>query len=183
MNVALYQLQPEDWHRLWLMYLSFEPKAAYQGLPPATPLLIRDWLQTLQRENASQFVLEGNDWIIGHSMLCAGPKPKEAEVAIFIHQRYRGRGLGRTLLLCTLNYGCKQLGLTRVWLSVQGANPHARHLFASVGFRPVGTEDPFALELIMERPLHCEQCRGEACAIFNETLPRIIHGQRQKKGH
>jgi RimJ/RimL family protein N-acetyltransferase len=174
MEVALYKLPPDDWQRVWVMYLSFEPKAQFQGLPPAQPDQLREWLHELQRTAADQFVVAVGERMVGHSMLCHGPRRGEAELAIFLHQKFRGRGLGRQLLLCTLNYGCKQLGLARVWLSVQGANPHALHLFESVGFRPVGDANPLALELEMERPLHCEKCKGDACAIFSEPPPQTV---------
>jgi RimJ/RimL family protein N-acetyltransferase len=177
MEIAFYRLAPEDLDRLWLMYIGFEPKAAFQGLPPATPLLIRNWLEKLQQQNAKQFVMETSDRFLGHSMLCPGPRPGEAEIAIFIHQQYRGRGLGRTLLLCTLNYGCKQLGLSRVWLSVQSANPRALHLFETVGFVPVPDGEP-ALELTLERPLHCERCQNEQCAIYRCRLPKTVRLRR-----
>lgn len=173
-EVALYKLPPEDWQRVWVMYSGFEPKAQFQGLPPATPTQLQEWLSGLQQAKADQFVLAVGERVVGHSILCHGPRRGEAELAIFLHQKFRGRGLGRHLLLCTLNYGCKQLGLTRVWLSVQGANPHARHLFETAGFRPVGQDDPFALELELERPLHSEKCKGEACAIFREPPPQIL---------
>ena len=179
-DVALYKLQAEDWRRVWVMYLSFEPKSQFQGLPPTAPEQILLWLQSLQRSGAAQFALAVGERIIGHSMLCPGPLRGEAELAIFLHQKFRGRGLGRRLLLCTLNYGCKQLELSRVWLSVQGANPRAVRLFESVGFRPVGKPSPFAMELEMERPLHCEKCKNEACAIFRERLPQKVHLARDR---
>jgi RimJ/RimL family protein N-acetyltransferase len=179
-DVALYRLEPEDLQRLWLMYIGFEPKAAFQGLPPAAPLQIREWLEKLQRIKAHQFVIEVDNRIVGHSMLCPGPRPGAAELAIFLHQKFRGLGLGRTLLLCTLNYGCKQLELARVWLSVQGCNARAQRLFDSVGFERIGGGDPASWELTMERPLHCEKCQKEECAIYRQRLPKTVRVRRDR---
>ena len=174
-EVALYKLQPEDWQRVWVMYLGFEPKGQFQGLPPASPEQLCLWLQSLQRRGTDQFVLAVGERIVGHSMLCRGQRRDEAELAVFLHQKFRGCGLGRQLLLCTLNYGCKQLALSRVWLSVQGSNPRALRLFESVGFQSVNKPDPLVWELEMELPLHCKKCKEKACAIFSETLPRLVH--------
>ena len=173
-ELALYKLPPDDWQRVWVMYLSFEPKGQFQGLPPASPEQLAIWLQSLKRKGIDQFALAVGERIVGHSMLCRGPHDGEAELGIFLHQKFRGQGLGRRLLMCTLNYGCKQLGLSRVWLSVQGANPRALHLFESVGFRVAGQGDQLSMEMEMERALHCEKCKGQACALYNETLPRTI---------
>jgi RimJ/RimL family protein N-acetyltransferase len=183
MDVFLRRMQPEDLNQTWLMYLSFEPKGHFQGLPPVTPEQTREWLQTLVRKGATQFVLEVGERVIGHSVLCPGPQAGEAELAIFLHQDYRGRGLGKRLLLATLHYGCKQLELSRVWLSVQTGNTAALECFKSVGFVPVAPVSPLTWELDLQRPSHCEHCRGDQCPAFRETLPRILvvpHQRRHK---
>jgi len=83
------------------------------------------------------------------------------------------RGVGRQLLLGTLNYGCKQLHLSRVWLTTLGSNPVAAHLFSSVGFRLRHGDEP-AWELDMERPSGCARCKGKRCAVFNTALPLTV---------
>ncbi|MCG3146941.1 MAG: hypothetical protein PCFJNLEI_00376 [Verrucomicrobiae bacterium] len=183
MDVFLRRMQPDDINQTWLMYLSFEPKGEFQGLPPVTPELTREWLRKLVLDNATQFVLEIGERVIGHSMLCPGATLGEAELGIFIHQGYRGRGLGKRLLLGTLHYGCKQLALSRVWLSVQTGNTAALECFKSAGFCPVEPAGPLTWELDMQRPSHCEHCRGDECPAFRETLPRLLviaHHPRHK---
>lgn len=156
------------------MYLAFEPKGAFQGLPPVAEPRLDEWLHELVNDGVENFVCDNGERIIGHTMLCRGPGKHEAELAIFIHQDWRGFGAGRALLLGTLNYGCKQLELGRVQLSVQGANVLALRLLESVGFRPVMGSKSFAWELSMERPSNCEKCKGELCDAFNVTLPVTI---------
>jgi len=163
------------------MYAAFEPKGEFQGLPPRTPEMITRWLSTLTEMGDEQFVIEVGKRIVGHSMLCLGQDKTEAELAIFVHQDFRGLGLGRKLLLGTLNYGCKQRELDRVWLSVQGCNPRALHLFESVGFNMFGGRSPLQWELEMERPSHCAQCKGKSCVVFGETLPRTVTFRRRKR--
>ena len=179
-EVTLHKLPAEEWRRVWVMYLSFEPKSQFQGLPPASPEQLCLWLQSLQHASTEQFALSVGERVVGHSMLCRGSRRGEAELAIFLHQKFRGCGLGRRLLLCTLNYGCKQLQLSRVWLNAQGSNPSALRLFESVGFHPRAGNDPFAMELEMERALSCDKCKGEACAIFRETLPATLDLRRDR---
>lgn len=170
-EVSLHKLPAEEWRRVWLMYLDFEPKGQFQGLPPTTPEGVRAWLQALADQHAEQFVITVGERVAGHSVLCRNERGDEAELAIFLHQKYRGHGLGRQLLLCTLHYACKTLGFSRVWLDVQGSNPRAQHLFAAVGFRPVPGAHPLAMELQLERSMHCEHCRGKACTVFTHSLP------------
>jgi RimJ/RimL family protein N-acetyltransferase len=171
----------DDYRRLVTMYAAFQPKGEYEGLPPRTESQIRAWLTQLRQQGFEQFVVEMNNRIVGHAVLCPSQRRTEAELAIFFHQDYRGLGLGRKLLLGVLNFGCKQLGLERVWLFVTGSNPVALHLFEAVGFRPGRGGDPLMWEIEMERPSHCAKCKGERCIIFGETLPATMTVRATKR--
>ncbi len=174
MDATLRRFVAPDFDRLVKMYAEFEPKGAFQGLPPQTLAQIKGWLRALAEAGDAQFVIEVSDRIVGHSMLCLSKDKTDAEFAIFLHQNYRGLGLGKKLTLGTLNFGCKQLELDRVWLSVQGSNPVALRLFEDVGFRDVEQGDPLRWELEMERPSHCAECKEDKCIIFGKSLPQTI---------
>ena len=163
------------------MYVEFEPKGEYQGLPPRSESQIRRWLTQLREQSFDQFVAAVGERIVGHAMLCPSQRRTEAELAIFLHQDYRGLGLGRRLLLGVLNFGCKKLVLDRVWLFVTGSNPVALHLFEDVGFRPGRGGDPLAWEIEMERPSHCAECNGEKCVVFGRALPDTVTVRRPKR--
>jgi len=164
----------QDCKHLVGMYEEFEPKAEFQGLPPRSTSQIKKWLTQLGELGFFQFVVEVDGRIVGHSMLCPSQRKTEAELAIFLHQEYRGLGFGKKLLLGTLNFGCKTLELHRVWLFVMGSNPIALRLFESVGFRPGRDGDPLAWEIEMERPSHCAKCKGDKCVAFGESFPMTV---------
>lgn len=174
MRAVLRAFEELDSERLFVMYGQFEPKGEFQGLPPRTGPQIKKWLTQLRERGFYQFVIEVGDRIVGHAALCPSQRKTEAELAMFLHQDYCGYGLGRKLLLGTLNFGCKNVELTRVWLFVMGSNPVALHLFEEVGFRPGPDGDPLAWEIEMERPSHCAKCKGEKCAVFGEAFPMIV---------
>jgi RimJ/RimL family protein N-acetyltransferase len=174
---ALRAFDESDSKKLFEMYCQFEPKGEFQGLPPRTEPQIREWLSQLREHGFHQFVVEVGDRIGGHAALCPSQRETEAELAIFVHQNYRGYGLGKKLLLGTLNFGCKKLGLARVWLFVTGSNSVALNLFEDVGFRPGHGVDPLAWEMEMERPSHCAKCKGEKCVVFGEAFPMVVNAQ------
>jgi RimJ/RimL family protein N-acetyltransferase len=174
-KATLRKMKPADHEGVVAMYGAFEPKGEFQGLPPRNRELTMRWLQRLRESGSIEFVIEVNRRIVGHSMLCLEEDKIRAELAIFLHQDYRGRGLGKRLLLGTLNYGCQILKLSRVWLSVQGSNPYALYLFEKVGFRSHGETEPSQWELEMERPSHCEHCREQQCILFGQSLPVTIN--------
>jgi RimJ/RimL family protein N-acetyltransferase len=174
MRANLRAFHESDAERLFDMYRHFEPKGEFQGLPPRTALQIKKWLTQLCERGFYQFVIEVGDRIVGHAALCPSHRKTEAEVAVFLQQDYRGHGLGKKLLLGTLNFGCKKLELARVWIFVMGSNLVALHLFESVGFRPGRDGDPLKWEIEMERPSHCAKCKGDKCAVFGETFPMTV---------
>jgi RimJ/RimL family protein N-acetyltransferase len=174
MRAILRAFNEADAERLFVMYCQFEPEGQFQGLPPRTAAQIKKWLAQIYERGFYQFVIEVGDHIVGHAALCPSQRKTEAELAIFLHQDYRGHGLGRKLLLGVLNFGCKKLELARVWLFVTGSNAVALHLFESVGFRPGRNGDPLAWEIEMERPSHCTKCKGNKCATFGAAFPIIV---------
>jgi RimJ/RimL family protein N-acetyltransferase len=174
MRAVLRAFEELDTERLFEMYCQFEPKGEFQGLPPLTVPQIKKWLNQLCERGFNQFVIAVGDRIVGHAALCPSQRKTEAELAMFLHQDYRGYGLGKKLLLGTLNFGCKNLELQHVWLFVMGSNPTALRLFESAGFRPGRDGDPLAWEIELERPSHCAECKGQKCAVFGEAFPMIV---------
>ncbi len=170
LEVHYREYTPADHEGLLAMYANFEPKGAFQGLPPHKETLIRRWLDGLRESGSIFFVMAEGDRIIGHAMLCPSLK-NTAELAIFVHQDFRGIGLGEHLLLGALNYACRRLALSKVWLSVQGSNVSALKLFQRNGFQPASTGDPLCWELMLQRPLNCQPCLGGRCAILGESFP------------
>jgi RimJ/RimL family protein N-acetyltransferase len=173
-EALLRKMADQDYKHLVTMYEEFEPKGEFQGLPPRSTSQIKKWLTQLGELGFFQFVVEVGGRIVGHSMLCPSQRKTEAELAIFLHPDYRGQGFGKKLLLGTLNFGCKNLELHRVWLFVMGSNPTALRLFESVGFRPGRDGDPLAWEIEMERPSHCAKCKGDKCVAFGERFPMAV---------
>jgi RimJ/RimL family protein N-acetyltransferase len=121
-----------DHHALYRMYLSFEPKRVAQGLPPAHPDQIRRWLDRILAEGY-HLVVEVGGALVGHGMLLPY-RPGSAELANFLHQSVRERGIGTALNAALLELG-RQQGLRSVWLSVEPVNRRAIRSYEKVGFR------------------------------------------------
>jgi RimJ/RimL family protein N-acetyltransferase len=172
--VTIREYVATDHESLVGMYQAFEPKCAFLGLPPHSEPLIRKWLDELRASGAIFFVIEAGSRIVGHAMLCPSYRGS-SELAIFVHQDYRGQGLGGKLLLGVLHFACKTLQLKRVWVDVQSANVGAISLFKWAGFRSTGQSENLRWELELERPLSCNPCLLDHCAIFGAGLPVRIH--------
>ncbi len=111
------------------MYRSFEPKAAAFILPPRD--IPQRWLDSLR--GYPNFIAVAQGRVVAHAVLC--PEGSSAEVAIFVHQDFRGRGLGRRLLGELINDALR-LGLRRLWAVIEPANVPMARLARSLGFAP-----------------------------------------------
>lgn len=129
-----------DQARLRSMYESFEPRPASLGLPPR--VRIDEWLDRLAP--SPNFLAFSCDQLVGHAVLC--PDGDTAEVAVFVHQDYRNRGIGH-LLLETLVEQARQAGMHRVWGMTELDNIPMLRLAKSLGFTQEKDPCMFAMEL------------------------------------
>lgn len=141
-SIRLYS--PADRPALEAMYADFEPKRAAQGLPPEGEEARRRWLdRTLARGHHQ--LAEAAGRIIGHVMLIpvngkgAGVQGGDevagvVELANFVHQSVRNRGIGTALNIAAVQ-AARASGHCRVWLSVEPSNRAAIRSYERAGFR------------------------------------------------
>jgi RimJ/RimL family protein N-acetyltransferase len=115
------------------MYRTFEPLGGAQGLPPRVEEARQTWIdRALQQEvNVGAFSTGGD--LAGHSFL-ASSDAGEAELAIFVHQRTRQRGIGTDLLRAVLQTA-EQRGLRRIHAVTTSDNIPKLRLLKRCGFR------------------------------------------------
>jgi GNAT superfamily N-acetyltransferase len=120
------------------MYLIFDPKGLALGLPPR-----KDpdrWLESLSQY--PNFVVKVNGRVIGHGVLCI--EDDAGETAVFVHQDWRGHGIGKLLLMELIAEGRRQ-NLRRVWGMATPDNFVMLRLADSLGF--VSGSDPGVFHL------------------------------------
>jgi RimJ/RimL family protein N-acetyltransferase len=114
------------------MYLTFEPKRVAQGLPPADATQIGRWLDSVLAIG-HHLVVETGSVIMGHGMLLPYV-PGAAELANFLHQSMRDRGIGTALNRALIDLG-REHELKRIWLCVEPSNRRAIRSYEKAGFR------------------------------------------------
>lgn len=139
-SIQIRRASSADRDALVAMYLSFEPKGAALGLPPRKDP--QRWLDDLAVYPNLVVYAEGR--VAGHAVLC--PEDGSGEVAVFVHQDYRRRGLGR-MLLTELIDEARRLGLERVWGMAEFDNFAMLGLARSLGFHPGKNPCEFYLDL------------------------------------
>lgn len=147
--------EPGDRPELEKMYQDFEPKRRAQGLPPAGTDQVARWLDRILA-GGIHLIVEVDGELRGHIMLIP-LSDGVMELANFLHQSVRGRGIGTALNLIIVEEA-RAHGVRRVWLSVEPSNRAALRSYRSAGFQLLpGSE--WAQEVEMELVL--EQLPGE----------------------
>jgi len=143
------------------MYEDFEPKRRAQGLPPEGADQLRRWLDRVLAQGVHLVVtVEGR--IQGHVMLI--PLDSEVvELANFLHQSIRGRGIG-TIMNRLIVEEARAQGYRRVWLSVEPSNRAALRSYRSAGFQLLpgsmwAQEVEMALDLTPETTVSDDETR------------------------
>jgi RimJ/RimL family protein N-acetyltransferase len=123
---------PSDRDLLAAMYDGFEPLGVAFGLPPFSEEARRNWIAGALTNEVNVVAL-ADGAVVGHCFLAAD-QSRAAEIAIFVRQEYRRRGIGRALVQSALEHGTRA-GLRRVWSMTSPDNRPALRLQECCGFR------------------------------------------------
>jgi GNAT superfamily N-acetyltransferase len=128
-QVSVSTAKPEDLPLLEQMYDTFSPLGATMGLPPSDPERRKDWLKTLL--GGINLIAMCEDQPAGHLALMLGGR--SAEMAIFVHQAFRRRGVATALANEAVRV-CRQKGLHALWVLISSDNNAARRGLLNYGF-------------------------------------------------
>ena len=138
----------EGLEKLVAFYDLFDPKGEYQGIPPVKKRARTSWVKGLVSQWQNFLILK-EDKVVGHVAVTMEEGPVH-ELIIFLHQDYRGQGVGSEALL-RIQDMLKQKISKRLWLSVQNTNRVAIRCFQKVGFEflspPLEPEREMVLDL------------------------------------
>lgn len=127
---------PEERENLIRMYENFSPEKRCCGLPPTRKDLIEEWIDEISKKGC-MFIAKHGERVIGH--IATVPKESKAEFAVFVHQDYEGKRIGRELIRFA-EQALKGLGVKRLEAITERQNTHAIQLYRDLGFKISGTD-------------------------------------------
>jgi len=130
------------------MYVHFDSSDRAQGIPPSTEERIRSWLDTILGDEMVNVLAWHEDRVVGHATLVPDQRGAH-ELAIFVQNEYQEAGIGTRLMRTLLWHGA-EVGVGRVWLTVERWNTAAINLYEKIGFV---ASDPEGFELEMSARL------------------------------
>jgi GNAT superfamily N-acetyltransferase len=134
------------------MYESFSPRGAAKGLPPVWDHALSSWLNTVTDRYINLIALpqDASQSVAGHLMMAA-TKEEEAELALFVHQDFRRKGLGARMLRESIQRA-EKAGYRRLWAAVDIERPFVIAMLQRAGFRLLSPADEpdFEMELLID---------------------------------
>lgn len=167
-NIRIRAIGPPRRDLLVSMYDRFDPLGGALGLPPRSAEGRQQWIEGAlsQMVNVAAFSVDGQ--VVGHCFLAAD-KPLSAEVAVFVHQEFRRRGIGSALLKKGLELG-GAAGLARAWALTACENRAALRLLTGCGFRLKRQDvDVAELDIDLAQP-GCASNHGTPARIGADTV-------------
>ena len=132
-DISIRTVGPPQRGFLTEMYERFEPLGAALGLPPPSEEARRDWVEAAMSHRINLAAFAPSGAAVGHCFL-VDSTDGSAELAIFVHQEFRRRGIATALVKAALARGYVA-GLRRVWSLTGSENTSALRLQERFGFR------------------------------------------------
>ncbi len=158
---------PDDHDRILKMHRDYEPKESYQGLPPANPDKLVEWVRSMTENGFNLVGLSFDGEVVCHGCILAIDQGR-SEFVLAVSPPFQSAGIG-THLTRLVKKASQQLGFERIWLCVETSNHKARHIYTKLGFlslyEELGGESEMCVELLID-----PRMRAQVAAIMTEQV-------------
>jgi RimJ/RimL family protein N-acetyltransferase len=123
--------------QLLAMYLAYQPRNSFQGLPPIRDDVCARWVDDMVRTGLHVVARSAEETVIGHGAIFPINKRK-CEMLVAVFPTFHNLGIGTELVRTCIDMAA-EFGLERIWLPVDATNLRARHVYEKCGFEYVST--------------------------------------------
>jgi GNAT superfamily N-acetyltransferase len=138
--------------RLIDMYLAFQPRNCFQGLPPIKDAVCVRWVEDMLRTGINIIASCDQRGIVGHSALFP-INPQKCEMLVVVCPGYQNVGIGTELVQGCIDLA-DELGFARIWLPVDATNVRARHVYRKCGFEYVSNQQSREMDMACDVRQH-----------------------------
>ena len=172
-------LLPEDLHlRLLAMYLDYQPRNCFQGLPPIRDEICAKWVENMIHDGVNIVALSGIREVVGHVAVFP-VNERKCELLVVVAPAFQNQGVGTELVRAAADVA-DDLNFSQVWLPVDTTNSRARHVYEKCGFQY--TSSRLARELDMALDL-AQKPVVPSCAAPQPPPPHAMIASLGLAGH
>jgi CBS domain-containing protein/GNAT superfamily N-acetyltransferase len=125
-------LDDKRYQRLIEMYLAYQPRNSFQGLPPIKDEACVKWVQHLIGHGINLVALSFGEGVVGHTVLF----PIDnliCEMLVVVTPPLQNTGIGTELVRCVVQLA-HEIGFEKIHLTVEATNVRARRVYKKCGF-------------------------------------------------
>ncbi len=135
--VRLDLLGTDEDARLKAMYLAYQPRNSFQGLPPIRDEICVRWVEDMLATGIHIVARSGDPEILGHCALFPMSEQR-SEILVVVTPEHQNIGIGTQLTRSVVHLG-RELGFEKLLLTVAATNLRARHVYKKCGFEYTST--------------------------------------------
>jgi diamine N-acetyltransferase len=138
---------PELLDNLTQMYLTYQPRGTFSGLPPVSDPACIKWVKEITETSVGLMAMSFEHKVIGHATLFP-IRDGTCELLIVVEPQKQHNGIGTQLLHSLIQMGY-EVGFSQIWLSVEKNNFVAIHLYNRCGFERSAFTDSTQVEMTL----------------------------------
>jgi len=150
--ILIKMLDEKRQRQLMAMYLAYQPRNSFSGLPPIADEACVRWVEGMIATGIDLVALSFDAGVVGHAALF--PIDEETcEMLVVVSPAEQEAGIGSELTRCLIQLAC-ELGFEAIRLSVEAGNHIARHVYEKCGFEYLPRGLPGELEMCLNVRRH-----------------------------
>jgi ribosomal protein S18 acetylase RimI-like enzyme len=130
------------------MYLAYQPKDSFDGLPPIKDAACVEWVQGMIRTGINLVAVSSAGSIVGHAAIFPINRQR-CEMLMAVSPQFQNVGIGTELTRSSVHLA-REVGFEQVWLALESRNARARHVFKKCGFGCLSAENPGDVEMALD---------------------------------
>ena len=163
----------DDKRAEWLveMYLAYEPRNSFQGLPPVGDAACKSWVQHMIGHGINLVALSFGAGVVGHVALFPINDLK-CEMLVVVSPAEQNAGIGSELVRCAIQLS-DEIDFEKIELSVDATNVRARHVYKKSGFQYLSYEHAGEVSMAIDLKRHRDTTNVSVSTIMNKNVISI----------
>ncbi len=157
--------------RLVDMYLAYQPRQSFQGLPPAKDETCVKWVRGMIRDGINIVALSFSEGVVGHAALFPIDK-RECEYLVVVSPAFQNTGIGTELTRTAIQLAY-EIGFEAIHLTVKATTVRARRVYKKCGFEVLSRKSAGELDMALDLLRHHDALDVTVAAVMNTDVVTV----------
>lgn len=157
------------------MYLDYQPRNSFQGLPPLTDHACVQWVQHMIGNGINLVAVSYLEGVVGHCVLLP-INDKICELLVVVSPSFQNCGIGTQLARRAMQLAY-EIGFEKISLDVEAKNARARHVYKKCGFECLPRKDEREFTMVVDLARYHDAVEVNVENIMNPNVIVISVGE------